>query len=244
MIKEWLARRRRVIEGDLTTIEERRYLSPIFYGQYRAAVPAMQRHLRGRLLDLGCGGAPFRTALAPYVATYHGVDIQARPGGAALVGDIQRLSMLRSETYDAAICMEVLEHLPDPWAAAAEMARVLRPGGMLVLSVPHLSRLHDLPHDYYRYTHAGIRTVLEGGGFEVLAVADRGGLFTFLGHQLSTVIVSAAWLLPAVRRAVWTFNRLAVTLPCYWLDRLLHTAALFPVGWVVVARKPIPEEAP
>ena len=107
-----------------------------------------------------------------------------------------------------------------------------------LLSVPHLSRLHDLPHDYYRYTHIGLRHLLTQAGFEIVELQTKGGLFTFLGHQFSSVILSLAWGLPSLRPLVWSMNKWLVTLACYQLDRLTGNASTFPLGYVVVARKP------
>lgn len=65
---------------------------------------------------------------------------------------------------DVVLLMEVLEHLADDRAALAEAARVLRPGGRLVLTVPFLYPLHDAPHDYRRYTRHALPGLLAAHG--------------------------------------------------------------------------------
>ena len=54
--------------------------------------------------------------------------------------------------FDALLCTEVLEHAVAPEALIAEMHRVLRPGGSLVLTVPFAARVHHIPYDFHRFT--------------------------------------------------------------------------------------------
>src|SRR3546814_8619033 len=56
------------------------------------------------------------------------------------------------QSFEAVICSEVLEHVPDPRLVLDEIARVLKPGGCLLLTVPFLFRIHADPHDFGRYT--------------------------------------------------------------------------------------------
>ena len=54
--------------------------------------------------------------------------------------------------FDAVICSELLEHVPDPLAVLREVYRVLRAGGTLLVCVPFLYRIHGDPYDFGRYT--------------------------------------------------------------------------------------------
>lgn len=224
------------IDHDVRQAHERRYLSPAFYGQY-AAVAVAFRSLAGRVIDLGCGIMPYAELLPPAVTLYHGLDITARNSHPTLIGDVQSLGMLADASYDSVVCLEVLEHVPVPAQALAEIARVLVDDGILVLSAPHLSRLHEIPHDYYRYTEYGLRYLLQSNDLELLSLQRRGGLFSFLGHQAATVLLGVAWGRPGVEAAVRLLNRWLLTLPCYWLDKLQAQARLFALGYVVVARR-------
>jgi ubiquinone/menaquinone biosynthesis C-methylase UbiE len=62
--------------------------------------------------------------------------------------------------FDAVIMMEVLEHIPTPHKAIAEIRRVLKPEGKLILSVPFIFPIHDLPHDHFRFTRFGLKSLL------------------------------------------------------------------------------------
>jgi SAM-dependent methyltransferase len=235
----WLRNRRRGIEQELVTIEQRRYLSAVFYAHHRLLLPVIRKYARGKFVDLGCGTAPFWHAVVEQVDSYHGVDLWPRSDKVTFAGDVQRLDMVRDGSYDSAICIEVLEHVPEPGRAITSIARILKPGGVAVISVPHLSRLHDLPHDYFRFTEYGLRYLLAQGGLEVVSIQPKGGLFTFLAHQLSTILLGVAWTVPLLKFPLLALNRVVLVLGAYYADRLLRTATVFPLGYIVVARKPV-----
>ena len=72
------------------------------------------------------------------------------------VGDAHSLSF-EDNVFECIICTEVLEHLHTPHQAIAEMKRVLKPGGTLILTTRFVFPIHDAPHDYFRYTKYGLQ---------------------------------------------------------------------------------------
>jgi len=81
---------------------------------------------------------------------------------------------LPDHTYDFVICEQVLEHVADPWRAAANLRRLCRPGGLVLVSTPFLIRVHPAPDDYWRFTDAGLEQLLSRAGLEVLWVRTWG----------------------------------------------------------------------
>jgi SAM-dependent methyltransferase len=73
--------------------------------------------------------------------------------------------------FDVVICEQVLEHVADPWGAAANLRELTTPGGHLIVSTPFLIKVHELPRfdlrDYWRFTPRGLRTLLLSAGLEV-----------------------------------------------------------------------------
>ena len=88
--------------------------------------------------------------------------------------------------FDVVICEQVLEHVPDPWAAAENLCELCGPGGHVVVSTPFLIRIHELPafdmRDYWRFTPRGLRTLLEGAGLEVSEVSSWGNRDCVVGN--------------------------------------------------------------
>jgi len=177
----------------------RRFYSPTFRGMYERFLEAIQEHLRPdvEVLDAGCGsGRVFQHRLAGQVRRVVGVDVTQDVRGnpnldTAVRGDLSVLP-LRDASFDLVILSHVVEHLMEPSAAFRELARVLRPGGRLLLLTPNRwhyvavgarllpQRLHvafnrwrgvderDVFPTAYRANTAGrLRALLEGAGLEV-----------------------------------------------------------------------------
>ncbi|MFN8638977.1 MAG: methyltransferase domain-containing protein [Dehalococcoidia bacterium] len=126
------------------------------------------------ILDVGCGAGNTSLALREF-GTVFGVDasceaaaVAHRRGLASASMDATQLA-LRDDGFDVAVALDVLEHLDDDLAAARELRRVLRPRGLLLVSVPAYQWLwssHDVAlHHRRRYTRRQLSGVLERAGF-------------------------------------------------------------------------------
>lgn len=216
----------------------RRFASPVLYGLFRTLRPRLLE-AHGSLLDAGCGLMPYRYLVEQRVSRYDGIDLAVTKGiDIRYRGTITEMPEVGSDTYDFVLCSEVLEHLSAPWLAVAEIERVLKPGGSLVLSVPFLSRLHDEPHDYFRFTSHGLKSLVEASGMNVDEIVPYGSIFSFLGHQAASLVISATFHIPVLGWLGLAVNWLIFTLPGVALDSVLGRAGVrLPAGYVVRATK-------
>jgi SAM-dependent methyltransferase len=99
--------------------------------------------------------------------------------GADIVADIVNLPPVTG-SIDTVICFSVLDDIAETTLFLDEVYRVLRPGGMLLLSVNQTWRTHDPPNDYYRWTKFGLKYVLEKSHFTVSEINPVGGLWAFV----------------------------------------------------------------
>ena len=91
-------------------------------------------------------------------------------------GDLGNIP-LRDGSVDCILCMVVLEHTRNPRQVLLEFARVLRPGGMLSMVVPFLWEEHQIPHDYFRFTRYGVRSLFESSSLRLDLLSPMGGFF-------------------------------------------------------------------
>lgn len=148
-----------------------------------------------RILDVGAGTCPYRSLFAhcQYVAHdfkgYHGEKLGGGTeyGNIDLVGDITRIPA-QDASFDVVLCTEVLEHVPDPVAAIMEMARLLKPGGTLLLTAPLGSGLHQEPFHYYGgFTRHFYEKFLPEIGVRVTELRPNGGFFRHLAQECARV---------------------------------------------------------
>ncbi len=144
--------------------------------------------IRGRLLDIGCGNLPYRD-LFSHVSEYVGIDREirfnsAKPSNAALIiGSIEILPF-KNGTFDAILSTQVIEHIPEPTDFFKEVSRVLKPQGKGIITFPLVNPLHELPHDYYRYTEHAICYLCNQHRLAVDLVVPMGGGWTTVGFIL------------------------------------------------------------
>jgi len=156
---------------------------------------AVAPRARGRLLDVGCGSKPYEAWFRPFVDDYVGVEhastFAGTAAGAAAGPDVVYDGVtlpFRDGAFDTVLSVQVLEHTPWPGALVAEMARVLAPGGTLILTAPFQFRVHERPHDYFRYSAYGLRQLCDDAGLEIFETLAQGSLWSVIGHKLNSYL--------------------------------------------------------
>jgi SAM-dependent methyltransferase len=104
--------------------------------------------------------------MLPEGSTYLGGDLPGNPAADVVLDDTGRVP-LPDGSVDAVLSTQVLEHVTDPDTYLAECGRLLRDGGSLLLSTHGIMYYHRDPEDYWRWTSAGLRALVERHGFLV-----------------------------------------------------------------------------
>lgn len=222
---------------EMHDLARRRWFSAAMYLMEKQVRRGLSEHARGRLLDIGAGDQPYGKILPEAVTQYDSLDVERRHPDQTYVTSAAKMDGVPDAAYDSAICFSVLEHVPDPWQALGQIQRVLKPGAVLILTVPHLSRLHEEPHDYFRFTHYGLKALLEDSGFEILELEKNGGMLSFLSHQASTLLLCLCWRTPLLKQAAMIINVCLLVWPVALIDGVLMKRSLAPLNYYAVARK-------
>jgi SAM-dependent methyltransferase len=147
------------------------FFNPFYFARKNlaSAITELSTHIHGHLLDVGCGSKPYRSLFK--VDHYRGLDIDSPVTREQRVADDLYDGTkfpYQNETFDSALCNQVLEHVFNPDQFLTEINRVLKPGGKLLLTVPFVWDEHEQPYDYARYSSFGLSALLEKNGFKII----------------------------------------------------------------------------
>jgi SAM-dependent methyltransferase len=98
----------------------------------------------------------------------------------------------RGGSFDAVVCSELLEHVPSPPLVLAEIHRLLKEQGTLLICVPFLNRIHADPYDYGRYTDYYWLEALDKSGFGDIRIEKQGLFWSVLVDMLRDLAYARA----------------------------------------------------
>jgi SAM-dependent methyltransferase len=229
--------RRQTVEQRLSAAGSLHRLSLARFRLEARLASSINAVVRGRCLDCGAGRSPYAPLLAATADRVTVVDIEDRSGHVDVIADIQDMPQLGNASFDSVLCTQVLEHVPEPARAMAELSRVLVPGGHLIVSVPHLSAIHEAPNDFFRYTRYGLESLCRGAGLEVVDVSATAGLVAFLAHGASVGLMTSLGAVPGLFHPTRLFNELILIRLAGVIDRIIGLPGRYPCDYVLVARK-------
>ncbi|MBT3392120.1 MAG: methyltransferase domain-containing protein [Chloroflexi bacterium] len=136
------------------------------------------------ILDVGAGRGDFfdglkgRNALALDVYPYPEID---------MVCDLTRTNPFKSGSVDVILLLNVLEHVYDSKELFAALSQLLKPGGKLLVAIPFMVKMHQIPLDFVRYTHFALEQMATDHGLEVSVLEGFYDPMFFLGEGIRNI---------------------------------------------------------
>lgn len=220
-----------MMDRDLASLTGRSWL------QGRYLLPAMARYgvrSHGRVLDLGCGASPWRRYF-PKAHAFIRMDRYAADSEVVIIDNIYCLP-LENGAVHTVLLSRMLGDIPDQRRLMGELARVLTPGGRVLVYEAISYPQHDLPHDYWRVLPAGLRWAAESANLEVEELIYCGGYGTQLAVQFNTFVIGdlgGFWFTRPIAGGL----RAATNLTCAAIDRIMPRPELA-TDYFVSLRKP------
>ena len=147
------------------------FINPFYFARKGLAkhISELAPHIVGRTLDVGCGSKPY---LHLYRSSeYVGLEIDTPQNRVSKNADYFYDGTefpFGDVSFDSIVANEVFEHVFNPDQFLNEVARVLKPGGMILMTMPFIWDEHEQPWDFARYSSFGIKSLLEKHGFEIV----------------------------------------------------------------------------
>ncbi|MFS8130964.1 MAG: class I SAM-dependent methyltransferase [Candidatus Dojkabacteria bacterium] len=150
-----------------------------------------------KILDAGAGELRYKKYcthldyvsqdFAQYDGSGDGVGLQTQAWDNTkldIISDIINIPV-EDKVFDAIMCIEVFEHIPEPALAVKEFARIIKPGGKVIITAPFCSLTHFAPYHFGTgYSKYWYQEILGKYGFEINDVSHNGGYFDFLAQEL------------------------------------------------------------
>ncbi len=93
-----------------------------------------------------------------------------------------------NNSFDTIMCIEVLEHIPEPSKAIKEFARILKPGGKLIITAPFCSLTHFAPYYFANgYSKYWYKQILKHYGFNINEIQYNGNFFEYLAQEIRRI---------------------------------------------------------
>ncbi|MDD2654848.1 MAG: methyltransferase domain-containing protein [Candidatus Omnitrophica bacterium] len=190
-----------------------------------------QKYIKGRALDLGAGSGKYRNIIKQNAKEYVAFDMA--PGkNIDIVGDALNLPF-NENTFDTVVSTQVLEHVEKPWVMAKEIGRVLKQGGICIITAPFLEPYHQDPGDFFRYSTQGIQSLFRNENFEVIECATCGSLFSVISEFFRFL-----WFNPfkKAKKGTYFATRLMSNLANF-LDRFANNKIIYSDVYIIARKK-------
>ncbi len=205
---------------------------------------AAQLPAGGIVLDVGAGRGDFASLFVGHV--YLALDVYPYPE-VDVVCDLTQVVPFHPGSFARILLMNVLEHVYDGAGLLSALARLLEPGGELIVAVPFLLKVHQAPVDFARYTHFALRRLGESAGLETAVLEGFYDPSSLIGEGTRNIRYTVLQRLPRAKRVLARLTLDAVDGLNAALNGLVgagytsppeNEASPAPLGYHIIFRKP------
>lgn len=212
----------------------------IRYSLYQK-ITHFSQELKGhqKVLDIGCGLKPYEALFSLH--EYIGIDLE---GGYRNNKDKKAIVFFNglnipyaNDSFEVALCTEVLEHTENPDQLVEESYRILKKGGLLYLSAPLVWNEHEIPYDFRRFTQYGLEKILKKNNFKLEYILPTTSTFSALAQLFCAFIFESIKIKNSLLKLFLTlFIFFPIQITALGLDKLIKNNWIT-LGYVVKAKK-------
>ncbi|MBL7960806.1 class I SAM-dependent methyltransferase [bacterium] len=198
-------------------------------------IRSIQQHASGILLDCGCGHVPYYEIYKDKVVDTICIDWPNSLHRNELLDHYVNLNErlpFDDKSFDTILLTDVLEHIQNPGLLMSELSRLLKPGAKLLVMVPFFYRLHEVPHDYYRYTEFALKGFCESNNLSVVELEPYGGFYDIIFDLLNKKFVKNRFQLKLLE-----FFYSLISSTKFYKSSKTNQSRKYPLGYCLVAKK-------
>jgi len=149
------------------------------------------------ILDVGAGRGDFAQALQGFDSL--ALDVYPYPE-VDIVCDLTQVNPFKEHRFDAILLMNVLEHVYDTDKLVQVSCSLLKPGGLILVAIPFLVKIHQEPVDYVRYTHYALKQLGHSHGLKIRSLEGYYDPIFFLEEGIGNLKNAYLPVLNRIRR--------------------------------------------
>lgn len=193
------------------------------------------KYSKGKLLDIGCGNKPYKSIFEKKIDSYIGID---KEGEYADIKEDFLKIVFKESSFETILLTQVLEHVNNPVVFLKKVNKVLKKDGVLIMTVPFVGSLHEVPNDYYRFTKYAILDILQKTRFKTILIKEEGNWLLSISNLICFYLEATLnrFLLRYPKKVL----QLIVQFSFFFLSLLpsrFTKPDLCPINYLVIAKK-------